>query len=44
VRPDGKRLGRLGHTWEDNIKIEHKEIKYVVMDCIHVVQNNHEQE
>jgi hypothetical protein len=35
-KPEGKRpLGRLRHRWEDNIKMEPKEIRYVGMDLIH---------
>jgi hypothetical protein len=39
-KPEGKRLiGRPRRRWEDNIKIDIKEIGCGVMDCIEVAQD-----
>jgi hypothetical protein len=38
-RPDGKRrLGRSRHRWEDNIKMDLKEIECEDVDWIHLAQ------
>ena len=40
-KPERKRpLGRLRRRWEDNIKMEPKEIEYVGMDLIHECQGS----
>jgi hypothetical protein len=42
-RPERKRsLARVGHTRKDNIKMEHKEIKHVVMNeiCFKITISN----
>jgi hypothetical protein len=40
VKPEGKRpLGRRRRRWKDNIKIDHKEIWWGVMNWIHVAQD-----
>ena len=40
-KPEGKRpLGRLRRRWDDNIKMELKEIGYVDMDLIHKGQGS----
>jgi hypothetical protein len=40
-KPEGKRpLGRLRRRWEDNIKMEPKEIGYVGMDLIRGCQGS----
>jgi hypothetical protein len=37
---EGKRpIGRLSHRWEDNIKINLREIGWGGMDWIHLVQD-----
>jgi hypothetical protein len=37
-RPEGMRpLGRYGRRWEDNIKMDLREIWFGVVDCIHLV-------
>jgi hypothetical protein len=38
--PEGKRqLGRTRHRWEDNIKIDLREIGWGEMDWIHLAQD-----
>jgi hypothetical protein len=38
-RPEGRRpLGRPRHRWEDNIKMDLREIGYGVVDWIHLAQ------
>jgi hypothetical protein len=40
AKPEGKRpLGRLRHRWEDNIKMDLREIGWGSMDWIHLVQD-----
>ena len=40
VIPEGTRpLGRDRHRWEDNIKMDHQEAGYVVMDWIELAQD-----
>jgi hypothetical protein len=37
---EGKRpLGRPRHTWEDNIKMDLREIGWAAVDWIHLAQN-----
>jgi hypothetical protein len=39
--PEGKKpLGRPRHIWEDNIKIDFREIRFEGMDLIHLAQGN----
>jgi hypothetical protein len=39
-KPEGKRpLGRPGHTWEDNIKIDLRKIGWGGMDWIDLAQD-----
>jgi hypothetical protein len=39
-RPEGKRpLGRLKRRWEDNIKMDRREIGRGDVDCIHLAQD-----
>ena len=39
-KPEGKRpLGRHGHRWEDNIKMDLQEVAYVGMDWNELVQD-----
>jgi hypothetical protein len=39
-KPEKKKpLGRLKHRWEDNIKMDLKEIGWVNMDWIYLVQD-----
>jgi hypothetical protein len=39
-KPEGKRpLGRPRHTWEDNIRIDHREIGWGCMDWIDLAQD-----
>jgi hypothetical protein len=38
--PEGKRpLGRPRHRWEDNIKVDHQEVRWWGMDWIDLAQN-----
>jgi len=40
VKPEGKRtLGRYWHRWEDNIRMELREIGWEVVDWIHLDQD-----
>jgi hypothetical protein len=39
-KPDGKKLlGRPRCRWEDNIKMDHREIRWDNMDWIHLTQD-----
>jgi hypothetical protein len=38
-KPEGKRLGRPRHRWEDNIKMDKREIGWGGMDWIDLAQN-----
>jgi hypothetical protein len=39
-KPEGKRpLGRPRHRWEDNIRMNHREIGWGGMDWIHLAQD-----
>jgi hypothetical protein len=39
-KPEGKRsLGRHGRTWEDNIRMDLREIGWGGIDCIDVAQD-----
>jgi hypothetical protein len=39
-KPEGKRqLERYGHRWEDNVRIELREIEWQVLDWIHLAQD-----
>jgi cell wall assembly regulator SMI1 len=39
-KPEGKRpLGRPRHTWEDNIRMDLREIGQVSVDWIHLAQD-----
>jgi hypothetical protein len=39
-KPEGKRLlGRPRHRWEDNIKMDFREMGLVGVDTIHLAQN-----
>jgi hypothetical protein len=39
-KPEGKRpLGRPRCRWEDNIRINPKEIEWEVVDCMHLAQD-----
>ena len=41
-KPEGRRpLGRLGHRWDDNIKMDLQEVGCECMDWIDVVQDRH---
>jgi hypothetical protein len=40
VKHEGKRpLGRARHSWEDNIKIDLKEVWYEGVDWFHIAQD-----
>jgi hypothetical protein len=40
-KPEGKRpLGRHGYSWEDDIKIYLKSIRWQNVDCIYLAQEN----
>jgi hypothetical protein len=40
-RPEGRRpLGRPRHRWEDNIKMDHREIGFGDVDWIHLAQDS----
>jgi hypothetical protein len=40
-KPEGKRsLGRPRRRWEDNIKMDHRELGWGDMDWIHLTQDN----
>jgi hypothetical protein len=40
TKPDGKRpLGSFRHRWEGNIRLDHEEIGWEGVDCIHVAQD-----
>jgi hypothetical protein len=42
-KPDGKRpLGRLRHSWEDNIRMDIKEIGWDDVDWIHLAQGRNQ--
>jgi hypothetical protein len=39
-KPEGKRpLGRCRHRWEDNIKKDFTEIRWEVVDWVHLAQD-----
>jgi len=39
-RPEGKRLlGRHKYRWEDNIRVDLKEMRWEVLDWFHLVQD-----
>jgi hypothetical protein len=39
-KPEGKRLlGKTGRSWEDNIKMDHREIGWGSMDWIDLAQD-----
>jgi hypothetical protein len=39
-KPEGKRpLGRPWHTWEDNIRIDLREVEWKGLNWMHVVQD-----
>jgi hypothetical protein len=39
-KPEGKRsLGTSRHRWEDNIRMDHREIGWKVVDWIHLAQD-----
>jgi hypothetical protein len=39
-KPEGKRLlGRIRRRWEDNIKMDLREVRWGDMDWIHLAQN-----
>jgi hypothetical protein len=39
-KPEGKRpFGTPNHRWEDNIKVDLKEMGWEGVDCIHLAQN-----
>jgi hypothetical protein len=41
-KPEVKRpLGRLRHTWEDNIKMDLKKVVMGIMDWIELAQDRH---
>jgi hypothetical protein len=43
--PEGKRqLGRSKRRWKDNIRMDHMEIRWEVMDWIHLAQDRDQQQ
>jgi hypothetical protein len=41
-KPEGKRpLGRPGHRWEDNVKMDLKEVGSEIVDLIDLAQDRH---
>jgi hypothetical protein len=39
-KPEGKRpLGRNRHRWEDNIRLDHREIEWEYVDWVHLAQD-----
>jgi len=42
-KSEGKRpLGRARHRWEDNIRLDHKEIVWEFVDWMHLVQDRNQ--
>jgi hypothetical protein len=42
-KPEGKRpLERPGCIWQNNINMDHRDIKWGGMDCIHLVQDRNQ--